>query len=322
MAEDTIVGGRAAGVNNSLVLQDSNGRALRITATTSGLSIDGYNLNLDDGIGVTLGTDDDAIMVLRASALNAATTLSGVLIGTPVTAATPANSVMLSNVTADGDIAMFTVNAAGADSVEMLRLDASAGLVVINEASADVDTRVETNGNSNALVIDGGTDSAAIGSAVVSGAALSISNAVSRALVTSVGNQIHMPATALTDSGATGTIAVLASVDLNAVTIIATNTITYTDATTLKVDAPVASTGATFTRKYSIWAADQIRTDTNLQILNTATFASTQPVGAAVFQSSGATAPVGAITTGGAIYTDGTTMKKIIAAGTASDIQT
>jgi hypothetical protein len=49
-------------------------------------------------------------------------------------------------------------------------------------------------------------------------------------------------------------------------------------------------------------------------------FGTTQPVSAAVFKVG--TAPVGAVTTSGAIYTDGTVMKKIIANGTASNIET
>ena len=49
-------------------------------------------------------------------------------------------------------------------------------------------------------------------------------------------------------------------------------------------------------------------------------FATTQPVSALHMKAG--TAPVGTTTTSGAVYTDGTTVKKIIADGTASDIQT
>lgn len=49
-------------------------------------------------------------------------------------------------------------------------------------------------------------------------------------------------------------------------------------------------------------------------------FASTAPVSAATFKTG--TAPAGAAATSGGIFTDGTTMKKIIADGTVSDIQT
>jgi hypothetical protein len=49
-------------------------------------------------------------------------------------------------------------------------------------------------------------------------------------------------------------------------------------------------------------------------------FATTEPVSAATFKTG--TAPAGAVTTSGGVFTDGATMKKIIAAGTVSDIQT
>jgi hypothetical protein len=49
-------------------------------------------------------------------------------------------------------------------------------------------------------------------------------------------------------------------------------------------------------------------------------FATTEPVSAATFKVG--TAPAGAVTTSGGIFTDGTTVKKIIAAGTVSDVQT
>jgi len=58
----------------------------------------------------------------------------------------------------------------------------------------------------------------------------------------------------------------------------------------------------------------------NLRLGAVSTFGTTEPTSAAVFKAG--TAPVGAITTSGGVYTDGTTMKKIIAAGTASNIQT
>ena len=50
------------------------------------------------------------------------------------------------------------------------------GGVVFNEDSADVDFRVESNGNANMLVIDGGSDIASIGRAVNSSSTLAIQN--------------------------------------------------------------------------------------------------------------------------------------------------
>lgn len=43
------------------------------------------------------------------------------------------------------------------------------GSLVVNETSADVDFRVESNGNANMLVVDGGLDAVGIGGAAASG---------------------------------------------------------------------------------------------------------------------------------------------------------
>ena len=179
---------------------------------------------------------------------------------------------------------------------------------------------MEGDTNANLLVLDGGTDSMALGAAVVAGAGLTLSNLTGRTLVTAVGNQIHVPIGSLTDGGANGTIAVMAHAFLGARTIVATNTITYTDAAGLVVQVPVAGTGSTFTRAYGIWSTGQIRADSNFQVNNVTAFATTQPTGAVVFQSR--TAPSGSIATGGALFSDGTAMRKIIADGTASNVET
>lgn len=58
----------------------------------------------------------------------------------------------------------------------------------------------------------------------------------------------------------------------------------------------------------------------NLRLGVASAFATTEPVSAVVMKAG--TAPAGAITTSGGIFTDGTTVKKIIADGTVSDVQT
>lgn len=160
-----------------------------------------------------------------------------------------------------------------------------------------------------------------LGGTAVTGTGNTVKYPAAGTVVTAVGIGVHVPAISYTDAGATGTIAELNTVRIAASTVLATNTITYTDVAGLKVSDPVASTGATFTRKYGVWTTGAIRTATNVFFGDqTATFASTQPVGAIVFATT--TAPVGAVTSSGAIYTDGTVIKKIIANGTASNIET
>lgn len=61
---------------------------------------------LDDTL-LRLGTDGDAVMVLRSAVLNANTALANVLVGTPVARALSANSLIISNVTLSGDLAFY-----------------------------------------------------------------------------------------------------------------------------------------------------------------------------------------------------------------------
>lgn len=209
--------------------------------------------SLDD-VTYSYGTDDDTVLVNRSSSLTANTALTGVLVGTPAVAAIPANSLIVSTVTADGDQVFATVPAGGSNSIEWVRNDASAGLTVFNEQGADIDHRFEGDTNTNMHVIDAGTDSQAFGSAVVSGAALSISNLTGRATVTSVGVQLHSPAATFNDTAGAATIAIMADHFFGIRTHTATNARVYTDAATIYVaGAPTASTNVTQTSSYALF---------------------------------------------------------------------
>jgi len=59
--------------------------------------------------------------------LNANTTLAGVVVGTPVTPAVAANSLILGNITADGDVMMATQT--GGHSHAFLWYDTSAAIL-------------------------------------------------------------------------------------------------------------------------------------------------------------------------------------------------
>jgi hypothetical protein len=67
-------------------------------------------------------------------------------------------------------------------------------------------------------------------------------------------------------------------------------------------------------------AGDERITAGNLRLGAVETFLTTEPTSALVMKVG--TAPAGAIATSGGVFTDGTTIKKIIAAGTVSNIQT
>lgn len=81
-----------------------------------------------------------------------------------------------------------------------------------------------------------------------------------------------------------------------------------------------ATTTVTAGTGLTVTAGDAAITAGNLRLGAISAFATTEPVSAVVMKTG--TAPAGAITTSGGIFTDGTTVKKIIAAGTVSDVQT
>ncbi len=87
---------------------------------------------LDDRL-LTLGDDNDVALVLRSATLAADTALTGVLVGTPVTPALAANSLVLSNVTASGDI-VVALNRGG-NSEAMLFADGSSGALYLTPIS-------------------------------------------------------------------------------------------------------------------------------------------------------------------------------------------
>lgn len=85
-----------------------------------------------DNILWTLGTDSDIAMVLRSATLNADTNLTGVLVGVSQdTSALAANSLIISNITTDGDILIAVSD--GGHSKQMLFLDGSTGITHIGK---------------------------------------------------------------------------------------------------------------------------------------------------------------------------------------------
>ena len=101
-----------------------------------------------DDQGEAFGDDKDFVVVLKSAVNGANTAIDDVLEGTPVVLEIPANSAIVSNITADGDI-VFVVQTGG-NSRELLRLDASAEALVVSggqlafpaaqRASSDVNT--------------------------------------------------------------------------------------------------------------------------------------------------------------------------------------
>jgi len=86
----------------------------------------GGAVKINDDLRLALGTDNDSVLYHRSTSLNANTALTGVLVGTPVTPVAPAaNSLLIGNITASGDI-LIAVNKGG-NSYMAFMADASTG---------------------------------------------------------------------------------------------------------------------------------------------------------------------------------------------------
>ena len=82
-----------------------------------------------------------------------------------------------------------------------------------------------------------------------------------------------------------------------------------------------AGTGLTVTTGNTVNTAGDVRvTAGNVRLGVVSAFATTEPTSAVVMKQG--TAPVGAITTSGGIFSDGTVVKKIIADGTVTNVET
>lgn len=252
--------GITTATTRTLTAPDSSG-TVALAAVAAGFAVN------DDAI-FALGTDSDVALINRSSILGANTALTGVMIGTPVTPAVAANSLILSNVTASGDIllaanlggnsqawlwvdtsaSLMTLYAAGVSSIEH-----GASGIVINEGSADRDFRIESNALANFLVIDGNTclnGQIAFGGGVPTNpqAFFSILPAVNASGVTADQSYFHfqlLPGAAVTIPLTTAPI--VASMNVHEPNITATGTVS--DACTLRiVDAPTEGT-----RNWALW---------------------------------------------------------------------
>ena len=143
---------------------------------TNGLSGFGAATNVamaDDEL-LALGTNDDVVIVQRSTTLTAGVEQAGVIVGTSVMADIPANSLIVSNITASGDLVF--VAQTGANSIEYFRADASALEFVVNEASNNIDFRVEGDLFPALLLVDAGLNRVGI-IATVPNVALDINGA-------------------------------------------------------------------------------------------------------------------------------------------------
>jgi len=138
-----------------------------------------------------------------------------------------------------------------------------------NEAGANVDFRVEGDGNASLFLLDASQDDIGFGVAPQAHAFIDIlAGEQTRGLTSGVGRAINLRGDTLNDSSGSGTVGLSAIVSLLTQTLTADNAMTYTDSATLYVQsAPTASTNVTATNSYALFVdAGNTRLDGNVQV--------------------------------------------------------
>ena len=283
-----------------------NGTDFVVTAGAGGLRLTGAVLvttsaEIEDNILFTLGSDNDIAMVNRSTTLAATTALTGVIVGTPVTPAIAANSLIVSNVTADGDILLAAQT--GGNSQAWVWVDSSAGLAQLLGAGVAVlewtATKLEVP-DSILLTLGSDNDGAMVNRASVLNANTALTGVV---VGTVVAQAVAANSLLIGNITADGDVAMYTQTGGNS------NQFLFADAS-----AKVLYFGQTG------WAVNVLEGAVKVTLGTVSAFGTTQPTNTLVLRVG--TAPAGAITTAVGLFTDGTTMKKIIADGTVSDVQT
>lgn len=137
---DVMIAANRGGASEEYVFADASAGTLTLTGpggivnfesgTTQVLGINSATvIEVADDVQLTLGNDNDQVLLNRAATNAANTAITGALVGTPVTQALAANSLLLSNITASGDV-MIAANRGG-NSEEYLMVDSSAGTLTL-----------------------------------------------------------------------------------------------------------------------------------------------------------------------------------------------
>lgn len=187
---------------DTLVLQRA-ATAAWATATTLLTINSGTILSIGDNNLLRWGADGDIASVLRSTILGANTALASVIVGTPVTPAVAANSFILSNVTADGDVLIAAQT--GGNSTAYLFIDASATTLTLYSGAGVAAITIASTGNITAaadLAVNGGdlTSSAAtfnllnatVTTLNVGGAATTLAVAAAASITTWTGRSITL----------------------------------------------------------------------------------------------------------------------------------
>lgn len=131
---DIVLAANNGGNSQAWLWVDASAGTLNLYgAGTATVIISATAVEIEDGILLGFGNDQDTTMVNRATTLAANTVLTGVIVGTPVSQAVAANSLLIGNITADGDIAIYTQT--GGNSDQVLFADASAKILYFGQTA-------------------------------------------------------------------------------------------------------------------------------------------------------------------------------------------
>jgi len=132
---------------NSYDVRISSGTSIRWRRFADEIQL--TRASFGDDAGIDLGTCSDQVILNRSSLLSADTELTGVIEGTSDHPGVAANSLIISNVTNDGDI-MFAVSDGG-NSKGLLKLCGANGKVVVHGGGLCVGAGLTSTASSNTL---------------------------------------------------------------------------------------------------------------------------------------------------------------------------
>jgi hypothetical protein len=199
-----------------------------VRAVGSGGQLDINVLSPDDNVGYAFGTDSDAVFYLSSAIIEAADETTGLHAGTSVKQETAANSLIISNITDDGDIQMLVND--GGNSKEFLFADGSAENLVLGHGMATATVKTASGvltldsgaainiepASGSAILLDGtisidaglvtGATSVTIGSTIITDGVITDSSGLQLAAALDINGDIDMGNYDISNVGASGNV--------------------------------------------------------------------------------------------------------------------
>ena len=141
---DILVAAQTGGNSTGYIFIDASASAMYFYSAGVETAIVGaVGVTVADDKLLRVGTTGDGVLVNNTAGNTGDAALANVLIGTPVTSTTAANSLLISNVTAAGDIGLYANR--GGNSEEYLFVDASAGVLYLSGLAGGISLALATD---------------------------------------------------------------------------------------------------------------------------------------------------------------------------------